>query len=116
MQIPGELAIFGRTYDVRNVDSIHACDGILGMAAYRDGVIYLDLSMAPSLVLSTLWHEAFHIAQQDILGTVDEVEARWVSLFIHTFLLQNPAILKCYHAASNPVSFNDEEPEKAPQK
>ena len=41
MQIPEELTIFGRTYDVCDVDPIHACEGILGMAAYRDGVIYL---------------------------------------------------------------------------
>jgi hypothetical protein len=111
MQIPGELTIFGRTYDVRDVDSVHACEGILGMAAYRDGVIYLDQSMDPSLTLSTLWHEALHIAQQEILGTADEAQARWVSLFVHTFLLQNPGILECYPTETNPVSFGDEEPQ-----
>jgi hypothetical protein len=112
MQIPAELTIFGRTYDVRDVDSVHACEGILGMAAYRDGVIYLDRSLDPSLALSTVWHETLHIAQQEILGTADEAQARWVSLFIHTFLLHNPGILECYLTASNPASFDDEEPER----
>ena len=115
MQIPEELTIFGRTYDVRDVDSIHACEGILGMAAYRDGAIYLDRNMDPSLTLSTLWHEAFHIAQQELLGTADEAQDRWVSLFIHTFLLQNPGILECYLAASNTASFGDEEPQQGPK-
>jgi hypothetical protein len=112
MQIPAELTIFGRTYDVRDVDAIHACEGILGMAAYRDGVIYLDRNMDPSLTLSTLWHEALHIAQQEIFGTADEAQARWASLFIHTFLLHNPGILECYLAAANPASFDDEEAER----
>jgi hypothetical protein len=110
MQIPEELTIFGRTYDVRDVDPIHACEGILGMAAYRNGVIYLDQGMDPSLMLSTLWHEAFHIAQQEILGAADEAQARWVSLFVHTFLLQNPGILGCYQVESNPDSSSDEFP------
>lgn len=112
MQIPEGLTIFGRSYDVRDVDSVHACEGILGMAAYRDGVIYLDRNMDPSLTLSTLWHEALHIAQQEILGTADEAQARWVSLFIHTFLLHNPGILECYLTASNPASFDDEDPKR----
>ena len=115
MQIPAELTIFGRRYDVRDVDPIHACEGILGMAAYRDGVIYLDRNMDPSLLLNTIWHEALHIAQQEILGTADEAQARWVSLFIHTFLLQNPSILECYLAAANPASFHDEEPQQGPR-
>jgi hypothetical protein len=109
MHIPEELTIFGRTYDIRDIDPIHTCEGVLGMAAYRDGVIYLDRSMDPSLSLSTVWHEAFHIAQQEVLGTVDEAQARWVSLFIHTFLLQNPGLLECYLRESKSVSFNDEE-------
>ena len=116
MQIPAKLTIFGRHYDIRDVDPIHACEGILGMAAYRDGVIYLDRNMDPSLLLNTIWHEALHIAQQEILGTADEAQARWVSLFIHTFLLQNPGILECYLAASNPASFEDEKPEKCVQR
>jgi len=115
MQIPGELTIFGRTYDVRDVDPIHAREGILGMAAYRDGAIYLDRNMDPSLTLSTLWHEAFHIAQQEMLGTADEAQARWVSLFVHTFLLQNPGILECYLAEANPASFHDEESQQGPR-
>ncbi len=107
MQIPEELTIFGRTYNIHDINPIQAAEGILGMAAYRDGVIYLDSAMDSSLALSTLWHEAFHIAQQEILGTVDEAQARWVALFIHTLLLQNPGILDCYQAASNPASFHD---------
>lgn len=107
MEVPEKLTIFGRTYDIRDINPIQASEGILGMAAYRDAAIYLDHSMDSSLALSTLWHEAFHIAQQEILGTVDEAQARWVSLFIHTLLLENPGILECYQAASNSVSFHD---------
>lgn len=107
MQIPEKLTIFSRTYDVHDVDPIHAYDGLLGLAAYRDGVIYLDRNMDPPLALNTLWHEAFHIAEQEILGTVDEAQARWVSLFIHTFLLENPAILQSYLDASSPASFHE---------
>jgi hypothetical protein len=69
---------------------------VLGQAAYRDGVIYLDHGLDPSLTLSTLWHEAVHIAQQEILGTIDEAQARWIALFAHNFLMDNPQIMESY--------------------
>jgi hypothetical protein len=96
MNMPTELVIFGRTYEIRNVSPLHASDGVLGMAAYRDAVIYVDTNLDPSLFLSTLWHEATHLAQQEILGTTNEDDARWIALFVHNLLIHNPSILECY--------------------
>ena len=87
MQIPNELVIFGRAYDVRDVCPIQCSEGVLGLAAYREGVIYLDENMDMALSLITLWHEAVHIAQQEILGTIDESQARWIALFVHSLRL-----------------------------
>jgi hypothetical protein len=96
MQIPDELVIFGRSYKVLEVSPIHVSEGVLGLASYREGAIYLDLSLDPALSLNTMWHEALHIAQQDMLGTSDEDQARWLALFVHNFLVHNPAMLACY--------------------
>lgn len=96
MQLPEEVVIFGRTYAIRDVTPIHCAEGIVGAASYRDGAIYLDQSVDTALGLTTLWHEAVHIAQQEISGEVDEAQARWMSLFVHTFLAQNPGILELY--------------------
>jgi hypothetical protein len=96
MQIPDELMIFGRSYKVLEVSPIHVSEGVLGLASYREGAIYLDLSLDPALSLNTMWHEALHIAQQDMLGTTDEDQARWLALFVHNFLIHNPAMLECY--------------------
>ena len=109
MQIPNELVIFGRTYDVRDVCPIQCSEGVLGLAAYREGVIYLDENMDMALSLITLWHEAVHIAQQEILGTIDESQARWIALFVHTFLVQNPQILECYRNGLRYMAFGEEE-------
>lgn len=108
MELPKEIVIFGRTYDVRDLCPIHISEGILGLAAYRDGVIYLDHSMDMALSLSTLWHEAVHIAQQEIFGNIDESQARWMSLFIHNFLVHNPEILDFYAQGLRLGSFEDE--------
>ncbi len=97
MGIATEVVIFGRTYDVSDVSPFQCSEGILGQAAYRDGIIYIDENVDMALSLNTLWHEAVHIAQQEILGTVDEAQARWVALFIHDFLVHNPKILECYY-------------------
>jgi hypothetical protein len=96
MGIPSEVVIFGRTYEVTDVSPLQSSEGVLGQAAYRDGVIYLDESMDMSLTLSTLWHEAAHIAQQEVLGTMDEAQARWIALVVHNFLILNPQVLECY--------------------
>jgi hypothetical protein len=96
MNIPGELVIFGRTYTIKPMEHIHSSEGTLGIAAYRDGNIHIDLEVDPTLILKVLWHEAFHIAQQEITQECDEAQARWVSLFIHNFLIDNPMILECY--------------------
>jgi hypothetical protein len=96
MNIPGELIIFGRTYAITPMEHIHSVEGTLGLACYRDGAIHLDLEVDPLLLLKVLWHEAFHIAQQDINENCDEAQARWVSLFIHSFLMDNPMVLECY--------------------
>lgn len=109
MEIPGEVVIFGRNYDVSDVSPFQCSEGILGQAAYRDGVIYIDENMDLALTLSTLWHEAAHIAQQEILGTIDEGQARWISLFVHNFLIQNPQVLECYLSGLETDSFDDEE-------
>lgn len=107
MHIPDELSIFGRTYDVRDVCPIQCSEGVLGLAAYREGVIYLDENMDMALSLITLWHEAAHIAQQEILGTIDESQARWIALFVHMFLVQNPEILECYRNALLQTSLSE---------
>jgi hypothetical protein len=111
MNIPDELVIFGRTYRVLEVSPIHASEGVLGLAAYREGAIYLDSGLDPNLGLSTMWHEAFHIAQQDMLGTCDEDQARWFALFVHNFLIHNPEVFECYVSfltseESEPDSFS----------
>ncbi len=66
------------------------------MAAYSEGVIYIDGEIDPALALSTLWHEAVHIVQIDLHGKPDEKEARWVSLFAHALLMHNPEIIEAY--------------------
>jgi hypothetical protein len=113
MQIPDELVIFGRTYDVRNVSPIHNLEGVLGLASYREGAIYLDEEMDMALTLNTIWHEAAHVAQQEILGGTDEAQARWIAVFVHTFLVNNPAILDCYRYGLEPSPFEDDDGENA---
>ncbi len=109
MQIPDELVIFGRTYDVRNISPIHNLEGVLGLASYREGAIYLDPHLDMGLALSTVWHEVAHIAQQDILGTTDEAQARWIALFVHHFLASNPEILDCYRYGLETPDFDDDD-------
>jgi hypothetical protein len=108
MAVPREVVIFGRTYHVGDVSPLHSSEGILGLAAYREGVIYLDPALDMALSLNTLWHEAVHIAQQDVLGTIDEAQARWISLFVHNFLVQNPAVIQCYLDDDESGQFPDE--------
>ncbi|MBI4965365.1 MAG: hypothetical protein HY913_18965 [Desulfomonile tiedjei] len=109
MQLPKEVMIFGRTYDVQDLCPIHVSEGVLGLAAYRDGVIYLDQSVDMALSLSTLWHEAIHVAQQEIFGNIDESQARWMSLFVHNFLVHNPEVLEFYMHGLSLGSFEDDE-------
>ncbi len=106
MDIPNELVIFGRIYSVSDVTPWHSSEGVLGLAAYRDGIIYIDESLDAALSLSTLWHESVHIAQQEILGVTEEAQARWISLFVHSFLMDNPGIVECYRQAQR-VTFLD---------
>lgn len=96
MPMPEQLVIFGRTYDITDVSPFQISEGVLGQASYRDGVIYLDEDLDLSLSLSALWREAVHIAQQEIDGRVDETQARWISLFVHNLLVQNPDLVRCY--------------------
>ncbi len=96
MNIPNEVVIFGRGYRILDVPPINVSEGVLGLACYREGAIYLDKDVDPDLVLNTIWHEALHIAQQDVMGTTDEAQARWLALFVHNFLIHNPRILECY--------------------
>ncbi len=109
MQIPDELIIFGRTYDVRNISAVHNLEGALGVASYREGVIFLDSRVDMALALNTVWKEAAHIAQQDLLGTTDEAQARWIALFVHTFLASNPEILDCYRYGLETSDFDDDD-------
>lgn len=112
MQAPDELIIFGRVYDILDLSPIHVSEGVMGLAAYRDGAIHLDKTLDLSLRLSTLWHEAAHIAQQEILGAIDEAQARWMALFIHNLLVSNPSLLDCYLYGLKlvPYGFDDNEP------
>ena len=109
MGILDRVIVFGRAYDVKDTSAYQASEGILGMAAYRDGVIYLDESLDLALTLNTLWHEATHIAQQEILGIIDEAEARWVALFVHEFLIHNPHILDLYRYGLGLSTLEEEE-------
>ncbi len=113
MELPDELFIFGRTYGIRNVSPLHVSEGVLGLASYRDGLIYLDKDMDTWLGLSTLWHEAVHVAQQELMGATDEAQTRWMALFIHNFLIENPRLVQCYLAETQPTSFDDDLGEEA---
>ena len=75
MQIPVELIVFGRAYEVRNTSPVHDLEGILGSASYRNGTIYLDPSLDMALALNTVWNEVANIAQQEILGAADGAQA-----------------------------------------
>ncbi len=96
MNIPEVLEIFGRIYTVAEMGSLDRDEGTLGMAAYKSATIYLDTSVDALLLLKVIWHEAIHMAQQEINENCDEAQARWISLFIHNFLMENPGILECY--------------------
>ncbi len=97
-QLPESLEIFGRRFSIESMPATNVSEGIIGMAAYSEGAIYIDGEIDLSLALSTLWHEAIHIAQIDLHGKPDEKEARWVSLFAHALLAHNPEILQAYAA------------------
>lgn len=109
MNVPETMVIFGRRYAVDSVSPYQSSEGILGLAAYRDGVIYLDRGLDPALLLSTLWHEAAHVAQQELLGVVDEAQARWIALFVHNVLVHNPWIAEWYAASRSgpPAALED---------
>lgn len=112
MGIPDELIVFGRVYEILDLSPIHVSEGVMGLAAYREGAIHLDKSLDLPLRLSTLWHEAALIAQQEILGTVDEAQARWIALFVHNLLVGNPSLLEAYLYGLKlvPSGFDDDEP------
>ena len=113
MEIPDKLVIFGRVYDVQDVSPSQLSGGILGQAAYRDGVIYLDESTDLALKLSTMWNEAINVVQQDLHGFVDDSQARWIALFVHNFLIQNPEVLECYLGGiEHPSLFDDDDNEE----
>ena len=95
-RLPEFLEIFGRRYGIQPMPAVNVTDGVIGMAAYSEGAIYIDCEIDLALALSTLWHEAIHIAQIDLHGKPDEKEARWVSLFAHSLLMHNPEILEAY--------------------
>ena len=109
MHIPDELTVFGRSYQVRNTSPIHDLEGVLGAASYRNGFIYLHPCMDMTLALSALWHEVANIAQQDLFGSIDEVKARWIALFVHNFLVNNPEILDCYRYGLEDRNFDDDD-------
>jgi hypothetical protein len=95
-ELPDSVNIFGRCFTVRDLPPTAAAEGVIGMAAYHEGNIYIDQTVDLSLALTTLWHEAIHIAQNDLHGQIDEQEARWMSLFVHNLLVNNPEILQSY--------------------
>jgi hypothetical protein len=96
IQLPETLEIFGRHFRVESMPPVNVTDGVIGMAAYSEGAIYIDPHIDLSLALSTLLHEAIHIAQIDLHGKPNEEEARWMSLFVHSLLVHNPGILNGY--------------------
>jgi hypothetical protein len=94
--LPDTLTIFGRTFTIKDLPALSAAEGVIGLAAYHEAAIYLDRTADPALTLTTLWHEAIHIVQNDLRGRVDEDQARWISLFVHNLLVHNPAVIECY--------------------
>lgn len=94
--VPDSITIFGREYTIKDLPALSVAEGVIGLAAYHAAVIYIDFSTDPALALTTLWHEAVHVAQNDLHGQVDEREARWISLFVHNMLINNPEILERY--------------------
>ncbi|MEW6114900.1 MAG: hypothetical protein AB1664_22395 [Thermodesulfobacteriota bacterium] len=106
MPISSHMVIFDRTYEIKDISPLQSSEGILGQSAYRDAVIYLDKSVDLSLSLRTLWHEAVHVAQQDLSTAVDEAEARWIALFVHNLLAANPWLAGCYLDELDTVPFD----------
>jgi hypothetical protein len=98
--LPDIITIFGRAFTLKDMPSVSAAEGVIGMAAYHEGAIYLDRTADAALALTTLWHEAIHVVQNDLHGEVDEQQARWMSLFVHNLLVDNPEIVECYRELS----------------
>lgn len=101
--LPDTLTIFGRTFTIKDLPALSAAEGVIGLAAYHEAAIYLDRTADPALRLTTLWHEAIHIVQNDLHGQVDEEQARWISLFVHNLLVHNPAIIECYRQVAGGI-------------
>jgi len=107
--IPDELWINGRAYLIEDCGTHPLGDVVLGCMKYPDGIILLNQDIDLEGQLKTLWHEAYHVFQQDILGKTDEGEANLVSTFIHNFLTHNREIADCYSTTEEPEAFDDDE-------
>ena len=95
-RLPEYLELFGRRYRIQPMPAVHVTEGVIGMAAYSEGTIYIDADVDLPLALSTVWHEAVHIAQIDLHGQPCEEAARWISLLAHSLLVHNPEIVQAY--------------------
>jgi hypothetical protein len=40
--LPDIITIFGRAFTLKDMPSVSAAEGVIGMAAYHEGAIYLD--------------------------------------------------------------------------
>ncbi len=104
ISFPDTIFCGGRPFTVDDLPELSKSEGTLGLCDIRAGKVYIDECLDVALTLKTLWHEALHIAQNDFLGDVSEEQSRWGSLFVHQFLIENPAIVQIYqqlHVSGN---------------
>jgi len=109
MPIPDELWINGRAYLVEDCGTHPLGDVVLGCVKYPEGIILLNQDADLEGQLKTLFHEAFHIFQQDIQGRMDEDLANLVSVFCHNLLTHNREVADCYSTTEEPEAFEDDE-------
>jgi len=109
MPIPDEMWINGRPYMIEDCGTHPLGDVVLGCVKYPEAIILLNQDADLEGQLKTLWHETFHIFQQDIQGRMDEDLANLVSTFVHNLLSQNPEIADCYSTIEEPEAFEDDD-------
>lgn len=95
MAIPDEVFVNGRWYALEETGESGG-DIVLGCVRYAEGRILLNMDVDLECQLKSIWHEACHIAQQDLEGEMSEKLANFVSTFAHNFLCHNQEIAKCY--------------------
>lgn len=95
-ELPIELRVEGRNYDLRPISDDNWALGTMGLIDYCSGIIYVRLGLDRELTLKILIHEAIHAHQQEHNGLMDEEECKRITRFIHDLLSDNPALVKLY--------------------